>query len=201
MNKKLSIILLLMFLFISSSVFAETIVLKSGQTQEGKVIEKTDKYVKIQVQNGVVATIPADLIQKIDGVFIHPREPAQVAFDKGLENFKTGKIEKINEAINDFTKAIELNPNYARAYYCRGLIYEGRDYDKAISDFSKVIEINPNDALAYNCRAMMYYSKHEYDKAWQDVHKAEALGYSEYKPRRLNSGFIESLKKASGREE
>jgi hypothetical protein len=43
MNKKISVILPLMFLFIFSSVFAETIVLKSGKTVDGKMLEKTDK--------------------------------------------------------------------------------------------------------------------------------------------------------------
>ncbi len=45
------IFVLIGVLFLSvSSVFAETIVLKSGKTVEGKLIEKTDEYIKIDFQ-------------------------------------------------------------------------------------------------------------------------------------------------------
>ncbi len=50
MDKKISVILSLMFLFISSSIFAETIVLKSGKTVEGKILEKTDKYIRVDTE-------------------------------------------------------------------------------------------------------------------------------------------------------
>jgi lipoprotein NlpI len=63
----------------------------------------------------------------------------------------------------------------------------------AISDFSQSIKINPKLGQAYNNRAIVYFYKGEYDKAWKDVHKAEALGYKP-KPK-----FIEQLKAESGR--
>jgi hypothetical protein len=55
-------------LFLSFSyVFAETIITKSGKTIEGKLIEKTDKYIKIDFQ-GVPITYFLDEIESIDGV-------------------------------------------------------------------------------------------------------------------------------------
>ena len=50
-------------------------------------------------------------------------------------------------------------------------------YDQAISHFNRVLEQNPRDARAYYERGLVYYNKGEYDKAWQDVHKAQSLGY------------------------
>ena len=50
-------------------------------------------------------------------------------------------------------------------------------YDRAISEFDRVLERNPRDARAYYERGLVYYNKGEYDKAWQDVHKAQSLGY------------------------
>lgn len=39
-------------LFLSiSSVYAETVLLKSGKSIEGKLLEKTDKYIKIDFQD------------------------------------------------------------------------------------------------------------------------------------------------------
>ena len=49
--------------------------------------------------------------------------------------------------------------------------------------------------LSYCNRGVAYYHKREYDKAWEDVHKAQSLGYQ------VNSGFLKAIREASGREE
>ena len=54
-----------MFLFVFSSIFAETITLKSGKTIEGKILEKTDKSIKVDI-NGVSVTYYIDEIEGID---------------------------------------------------------------------------------------------------------------------------------------
>jgi len=56
-------------------------------------------------------------------------------------------------------------------------VFQADRYDRAISEFNKVLEKNPRDARAYYERGLVYYNKGEYDKAWQDVHKAQSLGY------------------------
>jgi len=56
----------LIILLISSFCFAETIVLKSGKTVEGKILEKTDRYVKIDFE-GIPITYFMDQIDKIEG--------------------------------------------------------------------------------------------------------------------------------------
>ncbi len=52
----------------------------------------------------------------------------------------------------------------------------------------------PRDAEAYYNRAVAYYYKKEYDKAWEDVHKVQGLGYQ------VNPKLIELLRQASGRQ-
>lgn len=48
-------------------------------------------------------------------------------------------------AIQDFTKAIELNPKFADAYSNRGVVKGNlQDYRGAIQDYNKAIELNPN---------------------------------------------------------
>jgi len=49
-------------------------------------------------------------------------------------------------------------------------------------------------ALAYGNRGRAYYFKKEYDKSWEDIKKAQALGYQ------IPSEFLDDLRKASGRE-
>ena len=50
----------------------------------------------------------------------------------------------------DYTRAIEINPQYARAHYGRGnaLGVLGR-YEEALVDYTRAIEINPQDAGAH----------------------------------------------------
>jgi len=71
---------------------------------------------------------------------------------------------------------------------------DDKEMDSVISVFSEVIKKTPNHAGAYYNRAVAYFYKKDYESCWQDVHKAESLGYE------FSADFIESLKKASGRE-
>ena len=57
-----------------------------------------------------------------------------------------------------------------------------------------VVEINPSDALAYQNRAAAYYYLKDFDKAWEDVHKAQELGAE------IAAGFLKNLQEASRRE-
>jgi len=102
---------------------------------------------------------------------------------------------KYKEAIQDCSKAIQLNPKLADAYHNRAIAYiQQKDYTDAIQDCSKAIALDPTLADAYNNRGVAYYHKGAYKKAWADIHTAEQMGY------KVNAQFLESLKKASGRE-
>ena len=51
------------------------------------------------------------------------------------------EMERFHEAMEDIDRAIQLTPDYAWAYYTRGLIYEGLgESEKAKSDFEYVCE-------------------------------------------------------------
>lgn len=80
-----------------------------------------------------------------------------------------------NKAIQCYTEAIELNPNYAEAYYKRGETYYYNDEDKkAIEDLSKAIQIQPNYAKAYKLRGEIYYLEND-EQAIEDLSKAIKL--------------------------
>ena len=82
-----------------------------------------------------------------------------------------------DQKISGFSKAIQVNPSDADAYYNRGIIYSGKgQFDKAIEDFSQVIWLNPNDAEAYYNRGFVYSGKGQYDQAIEDYNKAIKLG-------------------------
>src|SRR5690606_14690684 len=66
---------------------------------------------------------------------------ADAYHSRGLDYFKKGMYE---EAIAEFTKAIEINPKYALAYINRGAAYSRKgQHDQAIVDYTRAIEINP----------------------------------------------------------
>jgi tetratricopeptide (TPR) repeat protein len=79
-------------------------------------------------------------------------------------------------AISDYTKAIELNPNFAKAYYNRGLSKSYlKDYSRAISDYNKAIELNPNYVDSYNNRGISKANLKDYYGAMSDYAKAIEL--------------------------
>src|ERR1700761_6866241 len=56
-------------------------------------------------------------------------------------------------AIDDFTKAIELNPKSADAYFYRANANSNlQKNEEAVADFTKTIELNPKKADAYYYR-------------------------------------------------
>jgi tetratricopeptide (TPR) repeat protein len=61
----------------------------------------------------------------------------------------------IANAIDDYGRALALDPHYENARYNRGSLYlETRQFDLAISDFNGVIALAPDRADAYNNRGL-----------------------------------------------
>ena len=81
-------------------------------------------------------------------------------------------------AIQDYNKAIELDPDLAMAYNNRGKakISLG-DNRGAIQDLNKMIELNPYDAKAYNNRGTCKYILSDKYGGCLDLSKAGELGY------------------------
>ena len=96
-------------------------------------------------------------------------ESATEAFNKGDEYLKQGNYD---QAISDYTKAIEINPTDG-AYNNRGNAYLNKgNLAQAISDYNQAIGINPNDAIAYYNRGNVYFKQGNYDQAISDYTQA-----------------------------
>jgi len=81
------------------------------------------------------------------------------------------------QAMVDFNKAIELNPNFGFAYCNRAASYLRQgDFNHAIDDYNKAINNDPEYTRAYWGRATTYYDLRKYDKAWADVRKIQEMG-------------------------
>ncbi len=76
-------------------------------------------------------------------------------------------------AIDDFTKAIELNSNNPDHFLSRGAVYTRlRILDNAISDFTKALVIKPDYDVAYINRGRVLYAMGQYNDALGDFKKA-----------------------------
>jgi len=104
---------------------------------------------------------------------VSPENLSKMYFNRGIAWENKGDL---NKAIADYTKAIEINPNYAKAYNNRGLAWHNKDdYDKAIADFTRAIEIEPKYAKAYHSRGLAWDKKGYTDKAKADYERAKKL--------------------------
>jgi TonB family protein len=76
-------------------------------------------------------------------------------------------------ALNDYSKAIELNPKDAVSYLNRGRAHSNKkSYDLAVLDLDKTIELNPKDSMAYFLRADVHEKKGNAQQAIGDYQKA-----------------------------
>ncbi|MCX5701812.1 MAG: tetratricopeptide repeat protein [Candidatus Omnitrophica bacterium] len=119
-------------------------------------------------------------------------EGAKEFYDKAQEYLNKGMYD---QAIAELNKAIQIDPSAAEFYTLRGHLYRTKtELTHAISDYAKSIELNPNNGEIYYYRAICYMFTKEYGKAWDDVHKAQSLGYA------VLPGFIQDLQQAPGRD-
>jgi len=101
-------------------------------------------------------------------VFIEGQLPGHAMYysNRGDRYLNNGNYD---QAIAEYTQAIELDPSLTSFYYNRGLAYSNKaDYDNAISDFSQVIRMNPKDGGAYFERGYNYSMKGDPELAIAD---------------------------------
>ncbi len=113
---------------------------------------------------------------------IVPAKTKQQWLDEGNAYYDAGQYDK---AIADYTRALQLDPEFAWAYIERGNAYgELQQYDKAIADYDQALTLDPKDTRAYRNRGNAYYVLQQYDKAIADYGQAltldpeSALAYS-----------------------
>ena len=103
-------------------------------------------------------------------------DSAESFYNRGLNLVGFGGNVRYDRAIAHFTKAIELNPDFAAAFHSRAYAYYSiDDYDHAIADYTKAIQLNPDFAAAFHSRANAYYEVADYPRAIADYTQAIQL--------------------------
>lgn len=86
------------------------------------------------------------------------------------------KLGCIDNAIRDFTEAIDVGPEKPEYYCSRGvLLAKQGQHEQAISDFGNAIQLDPENIEAYKNRAMSYRVLGEVSKALEDEQFAQSL--------------------------
>ena len=77
------------------------------------------------------------------------------------------------EALDDFNKALEIDPLYARVYNVLSYVYDDLgDFEKSIWALNKYIELAPDEANPYNTRGIIYARNGMLEKAIESFHLA-----------------------------
>jgi tetratricopeptide (TPR) repeat protein len=98
---------------------------------------------------------------------------AEAYNNRGVNYNDMGEYEK---AEADYTRAIELDPEYTEAYNNRGVSYNDMgEYAKAETDYTRAIELDPDFAGAYANRGLNYNDVGEHEAALADFERAADL--------------------------
>ena len=86
------------------------------------------------------------------------------------------RAERYDEALGDFTRAIELDRSQVWAFAGRGEIYQlMKRYDEALTDYNRAIELDPSRVWAFAGRGEIYQLMKRYDEALADYNRAIEL--------------------------
>lgn len=96
------------------------------------------------------------------------------------KGIKAKERKDFNTAVINFTKAIELDPDFLDAYIFRAGIYsEQEKYAEAVEDYSKLIEIEPRNHIAYLNRGIANEHLKRFTESMADYTKAMKLSSNE----------------------
>jgi len=102
---------------------------------------------------------------------------AEKFYKMGAKLMETGKYD---EAIEQFTKAIDSNPRYKDAYCDRGIAYKKKgDCNRAIADYQQGLQLDNNDADIHYNLGLAYMDKKEFLSATIEFQALESR--SEYR--------------------
>ena len=125
---------------------------KPGMVAMGLLLGFTLSYAQPKTAIEQKDTLVESIISKPPAASIVPNwDSARACNARGLAASKKGDL---GIAFRELNKAIEYGPQYARAYYNRGLLnYNAGDNVAAINDFTDAIYLDSTFAPAYNVLA------------------------------------------------
>lgn len=100
---------------------------------------------------------------------VYSQNPKQF-YKVGKEFFENGKLQ---DAIDQFSKAIDVDPDYEDAFEARALAYETLgNFEEAVEDYEKLAIFNDKNEVAFYNIARMYFAVGQNEKALSNVNKS-----------------------------
>jgi tetratricopeptide (TPR) repeat protein len=113
---------------------------------------------------------------KVPGEITTDLMDAAAINNRGVQYYNQGKLD---EAFQEFNKAIQKDPEHIHAIYNHGLVhYKKGRYEQAISDCNQVLGLDPKYAKAYNVRGLVYAAMKRYQLAILDFANVVKFGQS-----------------------
>lgn len=112
-----------------------------------------------------------DKVSSLDiKVSVESKNKASSYFNSGVSFQSKGQNAL---AINEYQKAVSLNPNHLKAHYNLGILYKWKgEYDKALEEYKETIRIDPNFSKAYYNSGIILKEKGLYNDAISKFKKA-----------------------------
>ena len=88
--------------------------------------------------------------------------------------------DKLDESIEMYKKALELDPSYQDALHGLGMALHNRGrFDEAIVVAKKLVELDPDDILAHTSLSMFYQAQGHIEDAEKEGNAARILGWKQ----------------------
>ena len=88
--------------------------------------------------------------------------------------------DKLDESVNLYRKALELDPGYQDALHGMGMaLFNAGRIDEAIVAAKKLIEIDNDDVLAHTSLSMFYMQQGKIEEAEKEGNAAKILGWKQ----------------------
>jgi tetratricopeptide (TPR) repeat protein len=113
-------------------------------------------------------------------------------YNRYSDAYPNGDADDFYRAITDFTKAIELNHDYAEAYNFRALAFAGFDQTgHALDDYTMALQLDPELATAYYGRGLVFEQRGEAQNAIADYRRFLELSDDDYWRREAEKRLVE----------
>ena len=178
--------ILIIFIFIFSSlseVFAD---------ERKKQLDKL--FIELKIDN---PALTFEVEQKIWEIWsTHPKKnELTVMLSEGSTLVKD---DKLNEAVNIFTKVIELDPSWAEAWNKRAtVLYLLGEFQKSQNDIDKVLELEERHFGALAGQGLVNIQLKKYDKAIMSYEKAQKIYPTMKSPKIMIKEIKELIKQQS----
>lgn len=165
------------------------------QALDNKILDDKNKEAEILLIGKVIEEIESDRLyqaQVLNNKVLSNFPKSAIAYDlKGMILKKQGKFE---DAMDAFSMAVEIDPNFSIAWYNLGRIERSlNNFDKAKTYLDRAIKLQSDLTKAYFERALLFKQIGEKEKALNDYNTIIKMKGETYMEAFLNRGLTKKM--------